>query len=108
MSDNHQSLETVFENSDNKEHINNLYIKAGFISKLFGCWAGKYSRWVNKNNGLYDSTDVAYIQQNNTTEVLTDFINDQVDKMYGGFRIQEESEDGPKFNTYKLIFTAFK
>ena len=108
MGDDNQSLLANIEDINKKESVNNLYINASFMSKFFGCWAGTYSKWVNKNKGLYDSTDVAYIEHSNTTEVLTYFINDQASKIYGDFRIEEESEETPKFNTFKLLASAFK
>ena len=89
VEDSIQLHSTEFEGDNKNEIINNLYINASFVNKLFGCWAGTYSRWVNKNNGLHDSTDVAYIEKTNTTEVLTEFINDQVYKMYGDFKSSE-------------------
>ena len=85
MGDDDQSLFTEQDGIDKKKFINNLYIDASFFSKFFGCWAGTYSRWVNKNNGLYDSTNVAHIEKSNTTEVLTEFINNQVNNIYGDF-----------------------
>ena len=90
MGDDNQSLLVNIENINKKEWVNNLYINASFMSKFFGCWAGTYSKWVNKNNGLYDSTDTAYIEQGNTTEVLTNFIHDQAYEMYGDLKIEEE------------------
>ena len=83
MGDDDQSLLTEQDGIDKKKFIKNLYIDASFFSKFFGCWAGTYSRWVSINNGLYDSTNVAHIEKSNTTEVLTEFIDDKVNNIYG-------------------------
>ena len=62
--------------------------------------------WIIR--GLFDSTDVAYIEKNDTTEVLTNYINDKVYNIYGDLWSSEESIDKPKFNTFKLLLSAFK
>ena len=108
MGDDNQSLLANIEDMNKKEWVNNLYINASFMSKFFGCWAGTYSKWVNKNKGLYDSTDTAFVERTNKTEVLTNYINDQAYKLYGDFRSEEESEGEIKFNTFKLLASAFK
>ena len=48
MGDDHQSLlKEEQEGIHDKKSINQLYLNANYLSKLFGCWAGTYSRWVN-------------------------------------------------------------
>ena len=62
------------------EEVNNLYRSAGFFSKIFNLWAGKYVRWVNKAKGIQNFDEVVFIDEKDKTQnmfehFLTNMIN---------------------------------